>query len=810
MVFLMSKKKFKPLESISIENFRGISDKREIRFNKDNNIVLLLGENGTGKSSFVNALEYMFKDTVDITPSKTLRAAAPIVHKGCKEDSLKIEMNFNNSYVRKTYKEPLHCDKAIRDSIDNSFVQNASFILNRTKILDFVDSSNGTRYEKLMKLTISKDYREFKDALSKSKYHYNERNREINKRLNKTYDDIESILNDITGDKNSQSDDEDKNIEILLARINNLLISINKEQIALEDDLKEYIDNLSYSEDEIIQKNNILKFINLYENLDFENMSVLYSDLIKNYENLSNQSNKVLKLQKSILANSKEYFNISSSNECPICGNSLDNEILNNIDSNLVFLNDALFTLEEWDKNYASFVSELNNKISIINEMKIYLNNPKEILIDDILNRLEDFIKDLERFNDFEISLSDLNEKYDFSLFKIQLENIFNEQKSFLDNISSFEKSLTIKNLKIALFRLDEYKQLMSDQKALYNKIQFTENLFKEFEDAKEDYVKGIMKKIWETTEEYYDIIHGEDLIKSPKIEVKGSKIALYLRAFDKDGDPRNYASEGHLDSLGICIFLAFMKEFNPIKFMVLDDILTTVDLSHKHQIARLIIENFDDFKILITTHNGLWAEQLQRIASSNETSVKILEIIDWNVLDGPIIRQKEDFHGKINNYLTNSDYNAAGNTARRYLEYILYNFASNKRNNVLVQLSSRYTVHDFFDNVLNRVSELAKGDLKEYSEYIGKELEISSFVGNKLSHDNKESYFLYGSDVIPFCYQVGELNRILNCVNCPHKKELKFDNKTKEVHCSESCKHKNNIFKDKSEIKRENIGQVF
>ena len=43
-----------------------------------------------------------------------------------------------------------------------------------------------------------------------------------------------------------------------------------------------------------------------------------------------------------------------------------------------------------------------------------------------------------------------------------------------------------------------------------------------------------------------------------------------------------NY-SEGHLNSLGLCLFLAFIRRFNAdFKLIVLDDVLTSIDSGHR------------------------------------------------------------------------------------------------------------------------------------------------------------------------------------------------------------------------------------
>ena len=49
------------IKTLTVHNFRGI---RESNIDLDGCSVLILGENGTGKSSFVDALEFYFSGTV--------------------------------------------------------------------------------------------------------------------------------------------------------------------------------------------------------------------------------------------------------------------------------------------------------------------------------------------------------------------------------------------------------------------------------------------------------------------------------------------------------------------------------------------------------------------------------------------------------------------------------------------------------------------------------------------------------------------------------------------------------------------------
>ncbi len=74
------------------------------------------------------------------------------------------------------------------------------------------------------------------------------------------------------------------------------------------------------------------------------------------------------------------------------------------------------------------------------------------------------------------------------------------------------------------------------------------------------------------------------------------------------------YLSESHLNSLGICLFLASARLFNTTtRFLVLDDIVTSFDLGHRRRLLRLIKEQFSDWQIVLLTHERLWFEMTQK-----------------------------------------------------------------------------------------------------------------------------------------------------------------------------------------------------
>jgi len=89
------------------------------------------------------------------------------------------------------------------------------------------------------------------------------------------------------------------------------------------------------------------------------------------------------------------------------------------------------------------------------------------------------------------------------------------------------------------------------------------------------------------------------------------------------------YLSESHLNSLGICLFLASAKLFNKVShFLVLDDIVTSFDLGHRRRLIRLLKEQFGDWQIILLTHEHLWFEMIRRELAS---SGWLFSEVDWD-----------------------------------------------------------------------------------------------------------------------------------------------------------------------------------
>jgi hypothetical protein len=154
--------------------------------------------------------------------------------------------------------------------------------------------------------------------------------------------------------------------------------------------------------------------------------------------------------------------------------------------------------------------------------------------------------------------------------------------------------------------------------------------------------VQGLLSKIADKADEYFQTIHpGENIGGlSLTVPVRGTgSIALTSKFHGKQGDPRGCYSEGHVDSAGLCIFLAIRRLHHTQKpelaILILDDVLHSVDGEHRLATAKLILKEFKDHQIIITTHDPLWFENLKAVGQGR--NFRHLRIANWSLATGPV-----------------------------------------------------------------------------------------------------------------------------------------------------------------------------
>jgi len=153
-------------------------------------------------------------------------------------------------------------------------------------------------------------------------------------------------------------------------------------------------------------------------------------------------------------------------------------------------------------------------------------------------------------------------------------------------------------------------------------------------------YVEEILEKISVEVEKLYEQIHPKEGIGKIRFYLKPNAIG----SLEFDGHfqtaseipPQAYYSESHLDTLGICVFLALAKHFKTDKtVVVLDDVLTSIDAPHLDRFMKLLHNEAAIFtQVIVTTHYRPWRDRY-RWAKGPIANTQLVELGPWNLENG-------------------------------------------------------------------------------------------------------------------------------------------------------------------------------
>ena len=125
------------------------------------------------------------------------------------------------------------------------------------------------------------------------------------------------------------------------------------------------------------------------------------------------------------------------------------------------------------------------------------------------------------------------------------------------------------------------------------------------------DEISDDIKRMWE-------ILHPGEAIENvhlylPKGTDKAIDIGLKFHGKELES-PRLTLSEGYRNSLGLCIFLAMAKrEAHNDRPVILDDVVLSLDRNHRGMIVELLAKEFATRQVVILTHDRDWYTELRQ-----------------------------------------------------------------------------------------------------------------------------------------------------------------------------------------------------
>lgn len=243
--------------------------------------------------------------------------------------------------------------------------------------------------------------------------------------------------------------------------------------------------------------------------------------------------------------------------------------------------------------------------------------------------------------------------------------------------------------------------------------LTLADRVFEAYQAKQKEDLTELLKQISQRVAEIYTRLHPHEDLAAVSIEpwtAKGVELAIEFHG-SRQRPPHGVLSESHLNSLAIALFLAMAQEFNEhLGFLVLDDVINSFDIEHRGRLAELLADGFSDWQLIVLTHDQLFFEHLSRRAPS----WRKLELTSWSHAAGPRTTRYETagILAAAHERLQSGDLHGAAAKARRGLEELLQELCEGLRAPLPFrrgQANDKREIGELFMGVRRTLKERAK-----------------------------------------------------------------------------------------------------
>lgn len=352
----------------------------------------------------------------------------------------------------------------------------------------------------------------------------------------------------------------------------------------------------------------------------------------------------------------------------------------------------------------------------------------------------------------------------------------------YISNIEYFNKAVKKVVEDINIYASDRYNESFKDENdnELVIRLRYDSNFDKPEDDTNEYWLK--YDNIIELVKENGEIKERKSSYKKLNEPFIGLEISEKL----PDGNlrkivkPHTYFNEAKLTAIALSVRFALLNLDKPAdgRFLALDDMLISLDMSNRAKVVDFLLKISDKYKIYLFTHDKMFFEYFKHKTKKNQDAWVYKEIyMDYDKT--PYIRNSEDYLGQAEHYIKQHEYEIAGNFLRKEAEAFCKDFLPKKK-----QLTGDFAHLDLNGLIMNCKDYAAESGVIDIS--IFNELdEHRKFILNPSSHDSYD-VAKYGHEVKRCLQTLRKLREIIIKPFLKFGSQVEFTLKTPEPRISE------------------------
>ncbi|MFA0847167.1 MAG: AAA family ATPase [Methanobacterium formicicum] len=769
------------IQELEICNFRGI---KELKLEPKGNNFLISGPNGSGKSAIVDAVDFLL--TGDVSRMKgpgtkdiKLKEHAPHVTKDVKDCWVKAVIELSGIdepvKIKREMSNPrnLICDEEYVEVLKpvQELASRGQHVLTRREILNFVTADANRRGKQIQNLLKINEVDLTRQRLVK-----------VRNQLRNEFKNAQGNLETSKTHINSSVDTDTFDEDVILNFVNENREILGGERVKVLDSstVKYDLQSPDIGTDERINLELLEKDLENLPDSDFLDEFVLlqseFKDLYNKIRSDDTQPQDRLLLMELGLK--------LTGDVCPLCDTPWDpDELESHLSQKLDNLTETKKDLERIEKLSSELSYHVKDKLSSIGEvikaskmLGLDTETYHIVVWEENLLRIDKSLDSCDYGGEGLPQVKDLDEigNMIFTMAEERYQSTSPEQTAW-DKLSRLEENL--KYYEENLVKKEEAEYALENAEALLNA----------FIESRDQILDDLYNEIKDRFVELYRQLHGSDEEDFEALLASSGAGVDFKVNFHGQGNhpPHALHSEGHQDSMGICLYLALAEELTEgyIDLIILDDVMMSIDAPHRRKICKLLGNFYDGKQFFITTHDRTWAKQLEveHVVEPQD----VIELSNWTIDSGPSINYMDaSMWETIEKDLNNNDVSNAAAKLRRGSEEYFTRVCSAIEAPVRYDMTGRYDLNDLLSGAFSKYKEILKQAKKSANSWENKEkvaelevtqthfnevkskLYIDRWAVNPAVHYNSWADFTK-EDFIPVVNSFKDLFAVFECEKC-------------------------------------------
>lgn len=649
----MQRKAQVKIDSLEVHHFRGILD---FKANLGGKSLVITGANGTGKSGIIDAIDFLFSGEItrltgEGTGDISLDKHGPHIDKGPNEAFVQAEVILSDDSkmivkraLKKKKLELISGDSEKFKALEEKF-EMGQYLLSRRELLNFIACDGGKRSASMQSLL---DLRE----------------------IEKVRKELQSLQTKITGTVSTNKLGLNTDIAYLDATLKpsvkewpQRLEKINELRFLLKAKKIEKFEKADVLEGVAIPERSATTAVtkkvleDALQKLKIENTPLLKDhsgkDVIVLIFECVEQAKLIADFQRKIETHELVKMGLSrvgSKNICPLCDTDWKDQSLADHLRKKKELSESASELDrKFSAAKALLTQQCDSFLTKVKVVKGHLDKIPSASIE-LKSNLDNWVAALGVFKDsvkIDSEVDDLKSKIaqDSNRHLEAPAGVVTSLESLKDALpEESEEEKAYRDLTSCKNIIDSIRTKNEAVTDSTSRLKLISTIKDQFDTARSELFDSIYKEIEKDFGEYYRFLNEEDE-SSFEATLTDQEKSLDLKVdFFKRGKhpPNALHSEGHQDSMGICIYFSLMNKLKGSDFSIalFDDVMMSIDTGHRKKLCELILKSFSNVQFIITTHDPIWADYLKVYGVVPKDNV--FKFRTWTLETGPIFDNKD------------------------------------------------------------------------------------------------------------------------------------------------------------------------